>query len=383
MRNPFRYGQIVGPEAFCDRERERADLARAMENAERLFVLSERRMGKTSLVLRALDGLPPDRYLKLYVDLWPTESAGSFARRLAQVFAERLESTAERRLQAFTRYISRLRPVLSVDNLGKPTLSIAMGDARDPAPELEEVLAAPARAAAERGQRLVVVLDEFQRVFEYESDLVERTLRSAAQAQPEAAFIYLGSRKHLLQSMLLDQSRPLYRAGGHYPLGPIATVHWRPFIRERFVDAERGIDELVVDHLCGLTGGHPFYTQHLCHAVWELCERGQTADVDLVDEALDLLLARERHAYSAQWESLTLNQRRLLTGLALDPPGQSLTAASFFTRHALSSASSVQRATEALLARDLIERDEGGYLIADRFLRLWIRREHGRSPEAA
>ena len=377
MRNPFRYGQIVGPEAFCDRDRERADLARAMENGERLFVFSERRMGKSSLVLRALDGLPSDRYLKLYVDLWPTESAASFARRLAQTFAERLESTAERRLQAFTRYISRLRPVLSVDDAGKPTLSVGVGDQRDPGPELEEVLAAPARAAADRGLRLVIVFDEFQRVFEYDGDLVERTLRSAAQSQPDAAFIFLGSRKHLLQSMLLDQSRPLYRAGGHYPLGPIATVHWRPFIRERFAAGDRAIDDLVIDHLCALTGGHPFYTQHLCHAAWELCGRGQSADVDLVEEALDLLLARERHAYSAQWESLTLNQRRLLTGLALNPPGQSVTAASFFTRHALSSASSVQRATAALLARDLIDHDEGSYLIADRFLRLWIRREHG------
>ena len=131
MRNPFRYGQIVGPEAFCNREQERADLTRAMENGERIFLFSERRMGKTSLALRALDGLSPERYLKIYVDLWPTDSAGSFTRRLAQAFAERLESAIEQRLQAFTRYISRLRPVLSVDDMGKPTLSLGLGDPRD------------------------------------------------------------------------------------------------------------------------------------------------------------------------------------------------------------------------------------------------------------
>jgi AAA+ ATPase superfamily predicted ATPase len=98
-RNPFRYGQIVGPEAFCDRERERADLTRAMENGEHLFVFSEQRMGKTSLVQRVLDDLPADRFLKLYANLWPTDSAGSFARRLAQVFAEQLEDRVERRLR--------------------------------------------------------------------------------------------------------------------------------------------------------------------------------------------------------------------------------------------------------------------------------------------
>jgi hypothetical protein len=377
MRNPFRYGQIVGPEAFCDRERERADLTRAMENGEHLFVFSERRMGKTSLVQRVLDDLPADRFLKLYVDLWPTDSAGSFARRLAQVFAERLEDRAERRLREFRRYISRLRPILSVDETGKPTLSVGEGDHRDPAPELEEVLAAPARAAADRGLRLAVVLDEFQRIFDYDGDLVERTLRTAVQAQPDAAYVFLGSRKHLIRSMLLDQSRPLYRAGGHYPLGPIAVEHWRPFIRERFVENGKPIGEAEIDRICDLTGGHPFYTQHLCHTAWELCESGRVVETEVVEQALGLLLDRERHAYGAQWEALTLNQRRLLTGLALDPPGQNVTSADFYARYGLSSASSVQRAIATLLTGDLIDRDNGSYLIADRFLRLWIRREHG------
>ncbi len=50
MRNPFEYGGVVSGEAFCNREKELADLLRAMENAERLFVFSERRYGKTSSV---------------------------------------------------------------------------------------------------------------------------------------------------------------------------------------------------------------------------------------------------------------------------------------------------------------------------------------------
>jgi len=34
--------------------------------------------------------------------------------------------------------------------------------------------------------------------------------------------------------------------------------------------------------------------------------------------------------------------------------------------------SSVQRATAALLKRDIIDRDNGSFLITDRFFRLWI-----------
>jgi AAA+ ATPase superfamily predicted ATPase len=40
-----------------------------MENSERLFLYSERRLGKTSLVLRVLKGLDREQYVAAYVDL--------------------------------------------------------------------------------------------------------------------------------------------------------------------------------------------------------------------------------------------------------------------------------------------------------------------------
>ena len=48
--NPFEYGGVVAENAFCNRAREKADLAKAIRNHEKLFVFSERRLGKTSLV---------------------------------------------------------------------------------------------------------------------------------------------------------------------------------------------------------------------------------------------------------------------------------------------------------------------------------------------
>ena len=58
MKNPFEYGGVVSGNAFCNREKEVADLLRAIENNEKLFVFSERRYGKTSLVRTALGKLP-------------------------------------------------------------------------------------------------------------------------------------------------------------------------------------------------------------------------------------------------------------------------------------------------------------------------------------
>src|SRR6266480_985861 len=142
--------------------------------------------------------------------------------------------------------------------------------------------------------------------------------------------------------MVLDKNRPLYRAGGHYPLGPIAEKEWQPLIREHFVAAHKRIDERAIHEVCRLTQGHPFYTQHLCHALWELCEPGSEATENLVGAAVQVLLEREGYAYTTLWESLTIPQKRLLKGLAAEPGRVKVFAGEFVRCYALGSASNVQ-----------------------------------------
>jgi uncharacterized protein len=177
--------------------------------------------------------------------------------------------------------------------------------------------------------------------------------------------------------MFLDRSRPLYRSAGHYPLGPIGARHWLPFIRKKFRESGKDIPDNVTATVFELTGGHPFYTQHIGHAIWELCDQGERVTPALVQEAVQLLLERETYAYTALWESLTLSQRRLLTGLASEEVIPAKVFSSAFLRHCgLGSASSAQRAAGALIDRDVIDRDYGSFVVADRFFRIWIQQMH-------
>ena len=95
MRNPFEYGGVVSGEAFCNREKETSDLVRAMENGEKLFVFSERRYGKTSLVRAALGKLPRKGYVCAYVDLWPTDSEATFVTAVAKAITESMSTSVE------------------------------------------------------------------------------------------------------------------------------------------------------------------------------------------------------------------------------------------------------------------------------------------------
>ena len=370
--NPFEYGGVVGPDAFCNRHQEQVDLARAAENGDRLFVYAERRMGKTSLVKRVLNALDPDRYVPVYVDLWPTDGADAFVEATAKALATAATTRTDKLLDASKSLFSRLNPTLSLDQGGNPSLQFG-GPAAEKVQSLDEVLAAPPRVAEKRGRQLVLVFDEFQQILSYQDDHVERALRSAVQQYENVATLFLGSRKHLIERMFSDSRRPLYRSAGHYPLGPIATEHWTPFIAERFDAAEKAVTPSQVEALCALTEGHPFYTQHLAHALWERTPRGEPVADGALDDALDVLLRREGYAFTTRWETLTRNQQRFLRGLALDGPHIQPFSSEFVQAHGLRTPSNAQRAADSLLQLDVIDREDGTFVVTDRFFKLWVR----------
>jgi uncharacterized protein len=208
------------------------DLAAAIESSEKLFVYSERRLGKTSLVHTALRQLPKGRYASAYIDLWPTDGELSFVAATARAITESMSSTASQLLDVPKQLFTRLTPSVTADAEGKPKVTFGFNTGQ-PGPEIEEVLAAPAKIAERGKRRVVIVFDEGQHVLEYESDLVERHLRSIIQKHQNVSYIFLGSRKHLIQKMFLDRSRPLYRAARHHPLGSIATRALDYFHRQK------------------------------------------------------------------------------------------------------------------------------------------------------
>jgi uncharacterized protein len=374
MSNPFQYGGIVTGDAFCNRDAEKTDLLKAIRNHEKLFVFSERRFGKTSLIQSVISKLPKSRTLAAYVDLWPTDDERSFVNVLAKAIALSMSTSMQKLLHTSKALFSSLVPSMTMNDEGKPEISFEFHRNIKVDTALEDVLETPARIAKKESKSVVVVFDEFQQIVEYQSDLIERKLRSIIQKHPQVAYLFLGSRRHLIQKMFMDKSRPLYRAGGHYPLGTISEKHWTPFIRNHFKATGRSISDELIHLICVCTQGHPFYTQHLSHAIWELGEPRAKVTEETIRVATQLLLERENYAYTTLWESLAINQRKFLKGLASEIAKVQPFSAEFIGRHGLGSASNVQRVVESLLEKDVIDRDNGSFLISDRFFRLWLQR---------
>ena len=72
--NPFVYGEIVSAAAFADREEERERLGRDLASGQKVFLISPRRYGKSSLVRDVLRGLARQKILTVDVTVASSSS---------------------------------------------------------------------------------------------------------------------------------------------------------------------------------------------------------------------------------------------------------------------------------------------------------------------
>ena len=61
MENPFKYGCVVSGDHFCERAKAERELRSFVKSGQNVFIQGERRMGKTSLVKKAVSGLRGER----------------------------------------------------------------------------------------------------------------------------------------------------------------------------------------------------------------------------------------------------------------------------------------------------------------------------------
>jgi AAA+ ATPase superfamily predicted ATPase len=374
--NPFRYGGVARGAYFADRREELAGLIADVRGGQDVVVISPRRLGKTSLVDRAIEELRRRRAKVAYVDLFAVQTLPELAEALAKGIFDGLLSRRARLLERAQELASRLSlaPRITLGDDGRPRFEFLVYEREeDVLPVIDELLATPGRVAAESSAPVVLVLDEFQQIAEVGGAFPAR-FRTVFQQQPEVAHVYLGSKRHLMTRLFMEKGEALYRSAKPLALGPIAPAEFGGFLRERFATGGVVAPDEALERILSLTGGLPYETQELCSFAWTRAVPSGLLDVEAIEQALEDVLDSESARYVTIWDELSSSQRKLLRALALEPG--TVFAEAYRRRHRLGSASTVQRALEALDRRELVEPrvPDGGYLVSDLFLRLWLRR---------
>jgi hypothetical protein len=382
MENPFVYGEVVPAAAFVNRVLELDRLIADLAAGQKVFLISPRRYGKSSLIRQALDAMARRGSLTVEVTVSSFSSYVAFLEGYARalIAAETRWDRARTWLHDVVRSVRaevRYSPDHTLTTPGVGTLSVSfpgIRSDRDVSRLAEEVFALPARLAAIRRRKVVVALDEFQAIAEFDGGLVEHALRAAVQHQRNVGYVFAGSEPSLMERMLTPK-RPFYKAGPVMRLEKIPGDEFATAIDERFtrsgVRAGPGLGAAIVE----LAGNLPYDVQRLAHETWDEVRRAsrRRATLDDLHQALRRLLAEQQIVFEAVWQRLTLTQRAVLRAVVIDD-GRELLSADVRARHRLGGPSSVQAALAALMRDDVVAREGDRYVVIDSLLREWVAR---------
>jgi uncharacterized protein len=378
MPNPFVYGEIVPVSAFVDREVELDRLARDLSSGQKVFLISPRRYGKSSLVRQALRSAARGGALTVELQVSSYSSYVAFLEGYARALVS-AEKRLDRARSWLREMLSGVRPEVRIesDEAGRNQIAVAfpaIRTTRDVSHLAHEVFALPGRIAETRRRRMVVALDEFQGIAAFNGGSVEHALRAAVQQQRQVGYVFSGSEPTLMERML-GKSRPFYKAGPVMRLEKIPAGRFARFIEARFratgFKPAPGFGYAVVD----LAGNLPYDVQRLAHEVWDDVKAGGARNLDLEDlhATLKRLLGEHEALFETTWQHLTLAQRATLRAAVLED-GRELLSSDVRARHRLSGSSTVQASLAALVRDDILAREGARYAVVDSLFREWIAR---------
>ena len=377
--NPFVYGEVVPVAAFVGRETELERLTGDLLAGQKVFLISPRRYGKSSLVARALTAASKHGALTVDVTVSSYSSYVAFLEGYARALLS-ADTTVDRARAWLREMLGGVRPEFRIepDQAGRGQFAVSFPTARsdkDVSRLAQEVFTLPGRIAAARKRRIAIALDEFQAIAAFNGGSVEHALRAAVQHQREVGYVFSGSEPALMERML-GRSRPFYKAGPVMRLQKIAADRFAEFVETRFkstaIKPAPGLGAAIVE----LAGNLPYDVQRLAHELWDDVRAAgrRAAGLDDLHETLKRLLGEHEILFESMWQRLTLAQRGALRAAVLEE-GRGLLSADVRSRYRLSGPSTVQASLAALVREDILARDGAQHVVVDSLLREWVARK--------
>lgn len=374
MDNPFIIKSYESKDLFCDREKELQLMLRNCVNQSDMTLISQRRMGKTGLILRLFDELKttsPDIHT-IYLDIFASRNIDDFIKLLAEATMKSfpVKTSIGERLMKF---IKSLRPQLSFDNItGEPQLQIAYQTAH----EKEYTLRGLFDFLDSQEAPIVIAIDEFQQIRDYPEQNMEALLRTYIQQMHNLTFIFCGSKKHLMADIFTNEKKPFYASTSFVSLSKIDEAPYTAFIRRLFEERLRNITSEAIQFILTWTRRHTYYTQQLCHTIY--ANGNQNIDLEEVKLACNQLMQQSESVYLQYRQMLTDKQWGYLIAIAKEESVQQITASAFLKRHKIGTPSVSRRLADALCEKGLLNDDstlDGTvYSVSDVFLSHWMER---------
>ncbi|MCR4837108.1 MAG: AAA-like domain-containing protein [Bacteroidaceae bacterium] len=301
MKNPFKFGTIVDDEFFTDRQHELQFIHRILNSENHLILISPRRFGKSSLVMRAVKQSSRPYILINWQQITSTEDLA--AKLLKSVFRIYPWERVKHLMNHF-----HVIPTISTNPL-TDRVDVSFQPVVDANVLLEDAMALVEKVSS-NNQRIVVIFDEFQEVVSIAKGL-DKQLRSIMQMQKNLNYIMLGSQESMMTEIFEHNKSPFYHFGTLMRLEKIPFQDFLDYLNKRLSPVLLSQSNDICNEILNITRCHPYYTQQLASQVWELASYEKISN-NVVMCAVERLTNIHDLDFERLWISFNKMDKRIL-----------------------------------------------------------------------
>lgn len=372
--NPFRFGTPVSEALLIDREQEKTELLRMLQETRNIVLVAPRGIGKSSL-LHAVYAMCPDQNMDAaYVDLFPAINPRRFAELYASALTLEPSRTVADMQQAVQHLVPNFAPRVTISGEGRPALQLDLWDrARDIQALMDRIFEVPAEMQAVSKRPLAIIFDDFEDLVASADEGLLRDLAVAVRKQAAVGYVFVLRKQATVNRLFQEPKSPFYHLADAVRLDPVPEGEMSAGLQALFADNGVQIDRELVYELMKVADNVPHYVQMLAHSLHEEARGDGTAKISHLKAALAHVLAGQAYAFKFQWDQLSPHQKNLVLAIASGYT-EKLHSQRMVVRLGLGSPSTVAKNLKVLGEREILRREDHDVHFVDPFFGLWLQR---------
>ena len=358
MDTPFPYAQYVTGKHFIGRKADVTLLGNLLSQGEHVAVYEPPKSGKTSLIQQALYTmrLGGKAFTVGQFSALNVRTPEEFLLRLGATVLKMMAFTTEEIRTLVQRYLGNTHFIFDPVAYSGRNQILSLNWEMD-AEDVLALLRMPFRVAADRGDRMILILDEFQCLGLLEDpDVILRPLDAVLreeQARKLCCFVFSGSAVNAMKA-IFEGSSLFSRVVERVRLSPIEEHDIVDHVQRGFLSSGKVVNPDLIVGVCRLFKGSVWYINQFA-SICDSMSRGYIMEPVLID-ALDCLISIHEPQFVSIVSNLTTHQINLLR--ATIEGSIRFSSADIIRKYGLNSSANVKRVKDALMKKEVLFFDE-------------------------
>ena len=375
METNIVYSKPVTGKNFIGRKNESIILGNLLRQGENVVIYEPPKTGKTSLIQQTFFNMRTSGEMFSLVDfsLGNVRTAADFMMRLGSEVFKAATSSPEEYPGLVERYLGGTHFVFDEDIFASRGQVISLNWDMD-LNDIDAVINLPYRMAGESGQRIFILIDEFQNIMLTEDgEKLLKTMESIMKGiqspmRKMATFIFCGSRVNAMK-FIFEEKRFFHRQVERVKISPIEDKTIADANIKMFLSNGKVIDRDLMLGTCKLFKNNVWYINHFC-AICNGIAKGYIME-SMLEQALDEMIAIHEPRFRAIMADLTTFQICLLR--AIMDGYTKFSSAEVIERYNLNSSANVRRLKDALCKKEIVTfSDREDPEILDPLFEYWV-----------